>query len=59
LFLSAILNLALLKADYYTNEYYTAAVRSMLQNWHNFFFTAYDPDGEIPLHPFSLIRVKG
>ncbi|NWJ44267.1 MAG: glycosyltransferase family 39 protein [Chloroflexi bacterium] len=49
LFLSAILNLALLKADYYTNEYYSAAVRSMLQNWHNFFFNAYDPGGFITI----------
>lgn len=28
-------------------EYYTAAVRSMAANWHNFFYTAFDPDGFI------------
>ncbi|MEI7554479.1 glycosyltransferase family 39 protein [Candidatus Chlorohelix sp.] len=49
LLLSALLNLSLLKADYYTNEYYSAAVRSMLQNWHNFFFNAYDPGGFITI----------
>ena len=28
-------------------EYYTAAVRSMAMNWHNFFYTAFDPAGFI------------
>lgn len=28
-------------------EYYTAAVRSMATNWHNFFYTAFDPEGFI------------
>jgi 4-amino-4-deoxy-L-arabinose transferase-like glycosyltransferase len=28
-------------------EYYTAAVRSMAINWHNFFFCAFDPTGFI------------
>jgi 4-amino-4-deoxy-L-arabinose transferase-like glycosyltransferase len=27
------------------NAYYAAAVRSMLQSWHNFFFVAFDPAG--------------
>lgn len=27
------------------NSYYAAAVRSMLMNWHNFFFAAFDPHG--------------
>src|SRR5260370_9576940 len=26
-------------------SYYPAAVRSMMDNWHNFFFAAYDPGG--------------
>src|SRR5215207_4166427 len=47
LLLSAVLNLALLDLEYYTNDYYSAAVRSMLGNWHNFFFNAYDPGGFI------------
>ncbi len=28
-----------------TNPYYAAAVKSMLMNWHNFFFVAFDPSG--------------
>jgi 4-amino-4-deoxy-L-arabinose transferase-like glycosyltransferase len=47
--LSAILNLYGLDPDYYTNEYYAAAVRSMLSNWHNFFYNAYDPGGFITI----------
>jgi 4-amino-4-deoxy-L-arabinose transferase-like glycosyltransferase len=30
-------------------EYYTAAVRSMAMNWHNFFYTAFDPAGFISI----------
>ncbi len=30
-------------------EYYTAAVRSMVMNWHNFFYTAFDPAGFISI----------
>jgi 4-amino-4-deoxy-L-arabinose transferase-like glycosyltransferase len=29
----------------YGNEYYAAAVRSMLTSWHNFFFASYDAGG--------------
>ena len=29
----------------YSNLYYAAAVRSMLLNWHNFFFVSLDPGG--------------
>jgi 4-amino-4-deoxy-L-arabinose transferase-like glycosyltransferase len=31
----------------YVNTYYAAAVRSMNESWHNFFFVAYDPGGFI------------
>lgn len=31
----------------YANAYYTAAVTSMLQSWHNFFFASLDPAGFI------------
>src|SRR6476660_4475709 len=34
-----------LQANGYANLYYAAAVRSMMQSWHNFFFVAYDPGG--------------
>ncbi|HEV2239251.1 MAG TPA: glycosyltransferase family 39 protein, partial [Ktedonobacterales bacterium] len=49
--LAAILTLAA-GADFYqlqregfANLYYAAAIRSMLQSWHNFFFNAFDPGG--------------
>ena len=29
------------------NQYYAAAVKSMLQSWHNFFFVAFEPGGSI------------
>ena len=29
------------------NTYYTAAVKSMLQSWHNFFFVAAEPGGSV------------
>lgn len=31
------------------NSYYTAAITSMVQSWHNFFFNAYDPGGFITI----------
>ncbi len=31
----------------YANEYYTAAVKSMLQSWSNFFFVAAEPGGSV------------
>src|SRR5205809_2496090 len=30
-------------------SYYPAAVRSMMDNWHNFFFAAYDPGGFVSI----------
>ena len=51
--LAAILVLALglrlwrLGAYGYGNEYYAAAVKSMLQSWHNFFFVAAEPGGSV------------
>jgi 4-amino-4-deoxy-L-arabinose transferase-like glycosyltransferase len=30
-------------------SYYPAAIRSMLDNWHNFFFVAYDPGGFVSI----------
>ncbi len=43
--LSAGLNLYGLANEGYANEYYAAAVRSMLTSWHNFFFVSFDPGG--------------
>jgi len=31
----------------FANEYYTAAVKSMLHSWHNFFFVAAEPGGSV------------
>lgn len=44
---AAALHLWHLSDGGYGNTYYAAAVRSMLQSWHNFFFAAYDPAGFI------------
>ncbi|NMB88323.1 MAG: phospholipid carrier-dependent glycosyltransferase, partial [Chloroflexi bacterium] len=45
--LSAGLHLANLDAIGEANTYYTAAVKSMLQSWHNFFFVAAEPGGSV------------
>jgi len=33
----------------YGNQYFSAGVRSMLLNWHNFFYNAFDPSGFVSL----------
>ena len=43
--LAAGLNFWQLDRVDYGNTYYAAAVRSMMQSWHNFFFAAFDPGG--------------
>ena len=45
LLLAAFLNLFRLDAEGYANGYYAAAVKSMLQSWHTFFFVSFDPGG--------------
>src|SRR5215471_9098433 len=45
--LAAFLNLWNLTDNGYGNSYYAAAVRSMTQSWHNFFFASFDPGGFI------------
>lgn len=47
--LSAFLNIFGIWKDQYANSYYTAAVTSMLQSWHNFFFASFDPAGYITI----------
>jgi len=49
LLLAAGLNLWGLDRLGYSNTYYAAAVRSMLLNWHNFFFNAFDPGGFVTI----------
>ena len=43
--ISAFLNFYALSREGYGNSYYAAAVKSMLQSWHNFFFVSFDPGG--------------
>ncbi len=45
--LAAGLRFANLGSLGYANHYYTAAVKSMLQSWHNFFFVAAEPGGAV------------
>src|SRR5256885_1785136 len=44
-FLAAVLNLWALDQNGWANEYYSAAVRSMSQTWHNFLYDSFDPSG--------------
>lgn len=45
--LSAVLNIWNLGIEGYANEYYTAAIKSMLLNSKNFFYLSFDPAGYI------------
>jgi len=45
--LSAVLNVNHLSRNGYANTFYSAAVRSMLDSWHNFFFVSFDPGGMV------------
>lgn len=49
LVLATILNFYGLDREGYGNTYYAAAVRSMMQNWHAFFFNSLDPAGFVTL----------
>ncbi|SIS53924.1 Dolichyl-phosphate-mannose-protein mannosyltransferase [Alicyclobacillus vulcanalis] len=54
--IALFLNLYALNKEGYANEYYAAAVRSMLESWHNFFFASFDPGGFITIDkpPFDF-----
>lgn len=56
LVLAAGLRLWGLDQNGFGNTYYAAAVRSMLMNWHNFFFASFDPVGWVSVDkpPVSL-----
>jgi len=43
--LSAALDFVRLGQNGWANSYYSAAVRSMLDSWHNFLFVSFDPGG--------------
>lgn len=47
--LAALVRLWNLSANDYGREYYAAAVRGMLQSWHNVFFNSFDPGGFVTL----------
>ena len=42
---ASVLYVHLLGQNGYANTFYSAAVRSMLGSWHNFFFVSFDPAG--------------
>ena len=42
---SIFMNFYQLGQNGYANSYYAAAIRSMLDSWHNFFFVSFDPGG--------------
>ena len=43
LLLAAFTNFYQLQQEGFANLYYSAAIRSMLESWHNFFFVSFDP----------------
>ena len=47
--LAALLNVWALDRLGYANTYYAAAVKSMLQSWHNFVFVSFDPGGFVSI----------
>jgi 4-amino-4-deoxy-L-arabinose transferase-like glycosyltransferase len=47
--LAAILRFSDLASLGYVNSYYTAAVKAMLQSWHNFIFVAAEPGGSVSI----------
>jgi 4-amino-4-deoxy-L-arabinose transferase-like glycosyltransferase len=47
LVLSGLLEFVRLSQNGFANGFYSAAVKSMLRSWHNFFFVASDPNGFI------------
>src|SRR5690242_21367809 len=47
--ISIFMNFFQLGQNGFGNLYYAAGIRSMLDNWHNFFFVSYDPGGFVTL----------
>src|SRR5579859_7101160 len=46
---SIFMNFYQLGQNGYANSYYAAAIRSMLDSWHNFFFVSFDPGGFVSI----------
>ncbi len=58
--LSAVLNINRLAQNEYGNTFYSAAVKSMLDSLHNFFFVSFDPGGLITVDkPPLALWVQG
>lgn len=53
--LSAFLNIYGIWREQYANAYYTSAVTSMLQSFHNFFFASFDPAGFVSVDKPPLV----
>src|SRR5689334_21882465 len=47
--ISLFMNFYQLGQNEFGNLYYEAGIRSMLDNWHNFFFVSYDPGGFVTI----------
>ena len=56
LIFSSILNLTNINIEGFGNLYYAAAIKSMIMNWSNFFFVAFDPSGFVSIDkpPFGF-----
>ncbi|HLI05278.1 MAG TPA: glycosyltransferase family 39 protein [Ktedonobacteraceae bacterium] len=52
--ISLFMNFYQLGQNSFGNLYYAAGVRSMLDNWHNFFFVSYDPGGFVSIDKSPL-----
>jgi len=64
LILAAVLDFFQLSRNGFANTYYAAAVRSMSESWHNFFFSSFDPGGYVTIDKppvgfwFQVLSVK-
>jgi 4-amino-4-deoxy-L-arabinose transferase-like glycosyltransferase len=47
--ISLFMNFYQLGQNGFGNLYYASAIRSMLDNWHNFFFVSFDPGGFVSI----------
>ena len=54
LLLAVLLHFLRLGQEGYANLYYAATVKSMLTNWHNFFFASFDPGGFVSVDKSPL-----
>lgn len=64
LLLATVLDFFQLSRNGFANTYYAAAVRSMSESWHNFFFSSFDPGGFVTIDKppvgfwFQVLSVK-